>query len=77
MDNSGRKSVLLMVCLGFVTMLMWGQNWELVWSDEFDGESLDASKWSYQTGTGSSEGLSDWGNNELQTPFLDQLSIDL
>lgn len=41
---------------------------ELVWSDEFDGEELDTwSKWSYQIGDGSSEGLpSGWGNSELQ-----------
>lgn len=42
------------------------QDWVLVWSDEFADDSLDTSKWSYQYGTGSSEGLSGWGNNELQ-----------
>ncbi len=43
-----------------------GTEWELVWSDEFDGNELDLSKWSYQYGTGASEGLSGWGNNEKQ-----------
>ncbi|SFQ77496.1 glycoside hydrolase family 16 protein [Hymenobacter arizonensis] len=33
---------------------------KLVWSDEFDGSVLDASKWSYNLGGGG------WGNNELQ-----------
>jgi beta-glucanase (GH16 family) len=42
------------------------QDWQLVWSDEFDGEVLDSSKWSYQTGTGANYGLVNWGNNELQ-----------
>lgn len=42
------------------------QNWELVWSDEFDTEELDMDKWSFQIGTGASEGLVRWGNNELQ-----------
>jgi beta-glucanase (GH16 family) len=42
------------------------QDWELVWSDDFEGDSLDMSKWSYQYGTGTSEGLVGWGNNELQ-----------
>jgi beta-glucanase (GH16 family) len=42
------------------------QNWELIWSDEFDGTELDGTKWSYQYGTGASEGLSAWGNAELQ-----------
>lgn len=34
----------------------------LVWSDEFNGSSVDTSKWRYETGTG----YSGWGNNELQ-----------
>lgn len=34
----------------------------LVWSDEFNGNSLDTSKWGYEIGTGSSG----WGNNEQQ-----------
>ena len=40
-----------------------GEEWELVWSDEFDYEGLpDEDKWSYDT-EGNSWG---WGNNELQ-----------
>jgi beta-glucanase (GH16 family) len=39
----------------------------MVWSDEFDGDSLDMSKWSYMLGDGTNYGLpSGWGNNELQ-----------
>lgn len=41
------------------------RNWELTWSDEFDGvagTSPDASKWSYDIGTGNGG----WGNQELQ-----------
>lgn len=42
----------------------------LVWHDEFNGTSLDTSKWAYQTGTqdkyGSTTGPSYWGNDELQ-----------
>lgn len=34
--------------------------WKLVWSDEFDGSSLDMSKWIFNIGG------SGWGNNELQ-----------
>lgn len=37
------------------------QNWQLVWSDEFDYTGLpDPTKWGYDTGNGG------WGNNELQ-----------
>ncbi|MGB0979709.1 MAG: glycoside hydrolase family 16 protein, partial [Croceimicrobium sp.] len=40
---------------------MAGEEWELVWSDEFDGEGLpDTSKWSYNIGDWG------WGNNEPQ-----------
>ena len=35
---------------------------KLVWSDEFNGASIDTSKWGYEIGTGSSG----WGNNEQQ-----------
>ncbi len=36
--------------------------WELQWSDEFDGDSLSAKNWTAETGTGDSG----WGNNEQQ-----------
>ena len=42
------------------------EGYTLIWSDEFDGDSLDTSKWSCQIGTGTSEGLTDWGNQELE-----------
>lgn len=38
----------------------------LVWSDEFDGTSLDPSKWSYMYGDGSDYGIAGWGNNEQE-----------
>ncbi|MFP5392115.1 MAG: glycoside hydrolase family 16 protein, partial [Gammaproteobacteria bacterium] len=38
----------------------------MVWSDEFDGNALDASKWSYQLGNGATVGNQGWGNNELE-----------
>jgi beta-glucanase (GH16 family) len=37
-------------------------NWTLVWSDEFNGSTLNTSNWTAETGTGDSG----WGNNELQ-----------
>lgn len=43
------------------------QEWELVWSDEFEGDELNLDNWSYQTGRGANYGLQPgWGNNELQ-----------
>ncbi|MDB5257891.1 MAG: glycoside hydrolase family 18 [Chitinophagaceae bacterium] len=38
---------------------------KLTWSDEFNGTSLDQSKWNYQTGDGC-PGNCGWGNNELE-----------
>ena len=42
------------------------QNWNLIWEDEFNGNSLDSSKWIHDIGTGSQYGLYGWGNSELQ-----------
>ncbi|WP_100658585.1 glycoside hydrolase family 16 protein [Alteromonas flava] len=42
------------------------EEWELVWSDEFDGDSLSAANWVYDLGDGSDRGLDRWGNNEQQ-----------
>ena len=38
----------------------------LVWSDEFEGDSLDPAKWNIETGTGAQYGLQGWGNFERQ-----------
>lgn len=42
------------------------EGYELVWQDEFDGDSLDLTKWSYQLGDGGEYGNVGWGNNESQ-----------
>lgn len=39
--------------------------YNLVWADEFDGDSLDAASWTFETGDGC-PGNCGWGNNELQ-----------
>lgn len=38
------------------------EGYELLWSDEFDGDSLDAACWTPEIG----RGYNGWGNNELQ-----------
>ncbi len=43
-----------------ITQNMSGENLTLVWSDEFDGTTIDTSKWTFDIGNWG------WGNNELQ-----------
>jgi beta-glucanase (GH16 family) len=42
--------------------------WNLVWNDEFNGNSLDRNKWNYDTGfcLNDDPGTCGWGNNELE-----------
>ena len=39
----------------------------LVWSEEFEGNNLDNSTWTYDLGDGSAFGIPGWGNQEVQT----------
>ena len=59
-----KQVVLLGLLMAFAGM--YGQNWKLVWADEFDGDTLNTQKWSYMIGDGTEYGISGWGNNELQ-----------
>ena len=51
------------------------EGWSLVWADEFDGNALDASRWSVQTGDGCDINLCGWGNNELQWYQADNATV--
>lgn len=44
------------------TVYLGENDWDLVWSDEFNGNQLDTTKWSYQIGNG----YNGWGNYEKQ-----------
>jgi beta-glucanase (GH16 family) len=46
--------------LGGGAGMAWGQTLSLVWSDEFNGASIDLTKWTFDIGNGG------WGNNELE-----------
>jgi beta-glucanase (GH16 family) len=56
---------IICICLFFSTSI-FSQSWNLIWSDEFNGSTLDTSKWIHDIGTGSQYGLYGWGNSELQ-----------
>ena len=63
---------LLFLLLG-LTVSASAQDWQLVWSDEFDVDGApDPAKWTFQTGGGG------WGNNELQhyTSRLDNARVE-
>ncbi len=54
-----------------------GTDWQLIWSDEFDGAAgatLDQSKWNFEIG----RGQNGWGNNELQyyTDRTENVALD-
>lgn len=54
-------------------------DWQLVWSDEFDGDSLDLSKWRYDIGNyilSGDEWVPGWGNNESQFYQEDNVRVE-
>ena len=53
------KSFLLLFSL-IISVFCVPDGYHLVWSDEFNGDSIDTSKWGYDIGGGG------WGNNELE-----------
>jgi len=52
---------LLQSCQKNTVQTLPNRNYQLVWSDNFDSLKLDASKWSFDIGSGG------WGNSELET----------
>jgi beta-glucanase (GH16 family) len=49
--------------------------YKLVWSDEFEGTSLNADYWTPMVGNGAQYGVSDWGNHELENYQAENLSV--
>ena len=60
------KKKLLYIIVFLTINSLSAQNWQLVWEDDFNGSSLDQSKWTHDIGTGSQYGMWGWGNGELQ-----------
>jgi beta-glucanase (GH16 family) len=48
--------------------------WQLVFEDEFDGDSLDTSKWNIDEGDGCPD-LCGWGNDEQQIYSADNITV--
>ena len=67
MLKSKRMFIFMVIVALFTSLLPTGlvsaaPTWNLVWSDEFDGTTLNTANWVYDIGTGSGG----WGNNELE-----------
>ena len=60
------KKILLHIIVFLSLNSLSAQNWQLVWEDDFNGSSLNQSKWVHDIGTGSQYGMWGWGNGELQ-----------
>lgn len=69
-----RVTPMVVTALVFLLPAASAQDLELVWADEFDGTSLDLSKWTPQIGTGCPS-LCGWGNNELQYYRFENTSV--
>jgi len=60
-------TLLMIVALSLlIPVSLTAQAWQLVWSEKFETDTLDTTKWEYQLGTGSQYGLPGWGNMERQ-----------
>jgi beta-glucanase (GH16 family) len=59
------KSFALFFTMSFAHNLVAQSCMQLIWSDEFNGSTLDTTKWSYDIGNGC-PALCGWGNNEQQ-----------
>jgi len=54
------KQLFFLFLLLITTTFLNAQNYQLVWSDEFDGTTINTANWTHETGGGG------WGNNELE-----------
>ena len=59
------KTIKILILFIF-PLIGYTQTWDLVWSDEFDSNAVDQSKWTHEIGTGSQYNMWGWGNGELQ-----------
>ncbi len=73
MENLNLRNIIKPLCVSVLMLLacsLNAQNWNLVWSDEFNGSI--GPDWVFEIGTGSNG----WGNNELQYYRQQNASIE-
>ena len=62
----GIAALKLLSEINYQTKQLYGPEWKLEWSDEFDqGNTIDSLTWDFVLGNGC-PGLCGWGNNELE-----------
>lgn len=69
------RKIFLVFCFALLAAGAHAQTWTLVWSDEFEGDTLNTDKWSYMIGDGTEYGIAGWGNNELQYYAEDNVTV--
>lgn len=75
-SHSRSTLTIILAVLCCLSLPASAQNWELAWSDEFDGASIDSNKWEFQLGDGTAYGIPGWGNNELQWYRMENATIE-
>ena len=64
------KSLLLIIAVLAILPSVFTQTWVLTWSDEFNGPSLDTSKWTYQVGKSQVNQELEYYTNSPQNSFI-------
>ena len=67
--NSGGSMYFDDMTLNQTSASAFGQDWNLVWSDEFNTNTLNTNNWTFDIGNGFESGgywVPGWGNNELE-----------
>ncbi|MCL1038540.1 family 16 glycosylhydrolase [Shewanella submarina] len=75
MINTRYKLAGLAVLAAVSTQLQAEQCQQLVWSDDFNGNSLDTNSWEAMLGDGCAEGICGWGNNEEQWYLAENATV--
>ncbi|NMM47720.1 carbohydrate-binding protein [Marinigracilibium pacificum] len=70
--RSGRIGLIM----AFILLHLTTNAQTLLWSDEFNGNQLDESLWTYAIGDGCDQAICGWGNQELQTYTDNNTSIE-
>ena len=61
-----KTTIIFVFCYGVTMSYCFGQQeWKLIWADDFNGTTIDMTKWSFQIGNGP-KNLPGWGNHELE-----------